>query len=126
LLGIPAIVLDINNDLARFGDRWPEIPGSMNAEDAARADAYHARSEVVIWTPGANSGRPISLPLLPDFSKIGDGPQARDERDQAVEMALATISPYVGGSGQRALLRQGVLADALRAYAQTGGNGFPR
>ncbi|MEJ2229392.1 MAG: ATP-binding protein, partial [Alphaproteobacteria bacterium] len=120
LLGIPAIVLDINNDLSRLGDRWPEIPDMMAEDDASRAENYHACSEVVIWTPGAASGRPISLPLLPDFSKIGTGLEAQDERNQAVEMALATISPYVSGGGQKGALRQGVLADALRYFAREG------
>lgn len=120
LLNIPAIVLDINNDLSRLGESWPEIPDRMAEEDTSRAESYHACSEVVIWTPGAASGRPISLPMLPDFSKIGAGLEAQDERNQAVEMALATISPYVSGSGQRGLLRQGVLADALRYFAREG------
>ena len=120
LIGIPAIVLDINNDLSRLGDRWPKMPEGMASEDLARADAYHAHSEVVIWTPGANSGNPIFLPLLPDFSRIGHGPQADDERKQAIEMALATVRPYVGGSGQKVALRQGVLADAVRSFAKEG------
>jgi Helicase HerA, central domain len=35
LQGIPSIVLDTNNDLARFGDRWPETP--LAWDDAERA-----------------------------------------------------------------------------------------
>jgi hypothetical protein len=32
LAGIPAIVIDPNNDLSRLGDAWPERPaGSMSA-----------------------------------------------------------------------------------------------
>jgi hypothetical protein len=120
LLGIPAIVLDINNDLSRLGDRWPEKPGGMSAEDSDRAETYHAYSDVVIWTPGANNGRPVSLPLLPNFSSIGKGREANDEREQAITMALATLTPYVGASGQKATLKQGVLADALRFFAKEG------
>ncbi|MFT4080708.1 ATP-binding protein [Rhodomicrobium sp.] len=120
LLGIPAIVLDINNDLSRLGDRWPETPADMSAEDAGRAERYHENTDVVIWTPGASSGRPMSLPLLPDFSRIGEGREAQDEREQAIAMALATLTPYIGGSGQRATLRQGVLAAALRFFAKDG------
>ena len=120
LLGIPAIVLDINNDLSRLGDRWPEKPDGMSAEDADRAETYHACSDVVIWTPGANSGRPMSLPLLPNFSSIGKGREVNDEREQAITMALATLTPYIGASGQKATLKQGVLADALRFFAKEG------
>ena len=120
LHSIPAIVLDINNDLSRLGDRWPEKPDGMSEEDAERAESYYASTEVVVWTPGASAGRPMSLPLLPNFSRIGRGAQADDERNQAIDMALATLTPYIGGGGQRASLRQGVLADALRFFANDG------
>lgn len=123
LLGIPSIVLDPNNDLARLGDPWPTRPETWSDEDAAKADSYQTRADVVIWTPGVSSGNPISLNLLPDFKAIGDkqDKETEDERAQAVEMARATLEPYIGGSGQKAQLKQGVLADALRVFAKTGG-----
>jgi hypothetical protein len=68
LLDIPAIVLDINNDLSRLGDEWPTRPDGFSDEDAAKAAAYHAHADVVIWTPGVSSGNPLSLNLLPDFA----------------------------------------------------------
>ncbi|MGH7248123.1 MAG: ATP-binding protein, partial [Pseudomonadota bacterium] len=118
LLGIPSIVLDINNDLARLGDGWPARPDGFSDEDAVKAAAYQQRADVVIWTPGVRSGNPVSLNLLPNFAAIGKDP---DEREQAVEMARATLSPYLGGTGQKAFLKQGVLADALRVFADGGG-----
>jgi hypothetical protein len=123
LLGIPAIVLDVNNDLSRLGCRWPTRPESFGNEDAAKAAAYHAHADVVIWTPGASSGNPLSLNLLPDFAAIGDKQDAEtaDERSQAVEMARATLAPYLGGMGRTARHKDGVLADALRAFARSGG-----
>ncbi|MBO0733549.1 MAG: DUF87 domain-containing protein, partial [Methylocapsa sp.] len=123
LLGIPAIVLDVNNDLSRLGCRWPTRPVGFGEGDAAKADTYHARADVVIWTPGVTSGNPLSLNLLPDFAAIGGGQDAEteDERSVAVEMARATLAPYLGGTGQKALLKQGILADALRDFARSGG-----
>jgi hypothetical protein len=123
LLGIPSIVLDINNDLSRLDEPWPVRPEGFSYEDAAKATEYHAQADVVIWTPGVSSGNPLSLKLLPDFAAIGDkqDKQTEDERTQAVEMARETLTPYLGGTGQRALLRQGVLADALRGFARNGG-----
>ncbi|MFG1397281.1 ATP-binding protein [Roseixanthobacter pseudopolyaromaticivorans] len=120
LLGIPSIVLDINNDLARLGDRWPLRPDGFTGEDDEKAARYHQRAEVVIWTPGVSGGNPISLNLLPDFAAIGDA--QKDERAQAVEMARATLAPFLGGGGRRAQLKEGVLADALRAFAKRGGD----
>ena len=123
LLGIPAVVLDVNNDLSRLGEPWPNRPEGFSDEDVAMAKAYRERAEVVIWTPGLSSGNPLSLRLLPDFSAIGAGNDAetRDERAQAVEMALATLDPLIGGSGRKSVLNRGVLADALRAFALAGG-----
>jgi hypothetical protein len=123
LLGVPSVVLDVNNDLSRLGETWPSPPEGFTDVDIVKARAYRERAEVVIWTPGLSSGNPLSLRLLPDFSAIGTGSDAetRDERAQAVEMALATLDPLIGGSGRKAVLNRGVLADALRAFALAGG-----
>ena len=82
---------------------WPRASSNSIAwsmawseEDAAKAEAYRACADVVIWTPGVTSGNPISLNLLPDFAAIGDKQdrETEDERTQAVEMARATLGPY--------------------------------
>jgi hypothetical protein len=115
LLGIPAIVIDPNNDLSRLGEGWPEPPAAFTIEDAAKANRYRATVEVVVWTPGIQAGNPLFLPVLPDFAAIGDDP---DERAQAVAMAADTLGPLVGAKSN---LQKGVLADALRAFASGGG-----
>jgi hypothetical protein len=115
LAGIPAIVIDPNNDLSRLGDSWPERPAAFTDADAAQAAAYAERVEVVVWTPGVNAGNPLFLSVLPDFSGIGADP---DERQQAVEMAAETLGPLAGA---RRGLQRGVLADALRVFAERGG-----
>ncbi|OZA91622.1 MAG: hypothetical protein B7X76_01975, partial [Azorhizobium sp. 39-67-5] len=122
LRGIPSIVLDINNDLSRLGMPWPAPPADFTPEDIADAARYHEKADMVIWTPGVSSGNPLSLGLLPDFSAIGNGsdPESEDERNQAVEMARATLEPYMVGGGQKAKLKQGVLASALRRFALGG------
>jgi hypothetical protein len=119
LIGIPAVVLDTNNDLARLGDPWPERPEGWTDADAEKAADYESKVEVTIWTPGSNSGRPLSLALLPDFGALGDDP---DERAQAVEMARATLAPFIGATGAGAKLKEGVLADALRRFSREGGS----
>jgi Helicase HerA, central domain len=118
LLGIPAIVLDTNNDLARLGDKWPDRPKGWTDEDVGKAAKYTKRVEVVIWTPGRSSGNPIALGLLPDFSALADD---ADARDQAVGMANATLVPWIGATGANAALKRGVFADALRLFAKNGG-----
>jgi DNA helicase HerA-like ATPase len=115
LAGIPAIVIDPNNDLSRLGDVRPERPASFTAEDDRRASLYHQSVEVVIWTPGISAGNPIFLPVLPDFAAIGNDP---DEQEKAVAMAAETLLPLAGVKNN---LAKGVLSDALRHFAAGGG-----
>jgi hypothetical protein len=117
LLGIPSIVLDPNNDLSRLGDAWPDRPGFWSDDDAAKAKKYHECADVVIWTPGVGSGNPVTLNLLPDFASIDDA----DEREQAIDMARTTLSPFLPGSGVRANRMKGVLAQTIRRFAAGGG-----
>ena len=63
----------------------------------------------------------MSLALLPDFAALR---QDADEREQAIEMARATLAPYLGTKGATAKLREGVLADTLRGFARAGGGGL--
>jgi hypothetical protein len=118
LLGIPAIVLDPNNDLSRLGDAWPARPEAWSDEDAAKAKKYHARADVVIWTPAVGSGNPVTLKLLPDFASIDDA----DEREQAIDMARTTLTPFLPGSGEKANRKKGILAQAIRRFAAGGGS----
>ncbi|MGU3360328.1 helicase HerA domain-containing protein [Methylobacterium sp. M6A4_1b] len=119
LAGIPAIVIDPNNDLARLGDAWPEPPEGLSPDDAARALRYRATVEVVVWTPGVHAGNPLFLSVLPDFAEVGTD---RDERQQAIEMAAETLGPLAGAKNA---LQRGVLADALRCFAERGGADLP-
>ncbi len=123
LIGVPALVLDVNNDLARLGEPWPARPPEFSDDDARKAQAYFQRVETVVWTPGVTAGRPMSLPLLPDFAALGRGGDAEslDEREHAVEMALATLEPHLHGGGAKAIKLRGALADGLRAFARGGG-----
>lgn len=123
LLRIPAIVLDTNNDLARLGDQWPASPDGWTEADAAKAAEYRRSVEVAIWTPGRNAGRPMSLALLPDLAGLADD---EDERTQAIELARATLAPFIGARGASAQLKDGVLADALRTFAREGGGNLDR
>jgi hypothetical protein len=52
LLGVSAIVLDPNNDLARLGDAWPGEPPAWGNGDAQAAADYLESTDVVVWTPG--------------------------------------------------------------------------
>jgi len=116
LQGVSAIVLDPNNDLARLGDAWPEVPGEWRPGDEAKAAEYLAGTEVVVWTPGRASGRPLSFHPLPDFAEVrGD----EDEFAAAVEAAVARLVPHarIAGGTKFAVRARAVLKEALKRYA---------
>jgi len=123
LCGAPSLVLDVHNDLTRLGEPWPSRPTEFSDEDARKAKAYFERVEVVVWTPGVTGGRSLTLKLLPDFAALGAAadPESLDEREQAVEMAVAVLEPYLAERGAKAIKLRGVLADGLRAFAAAGG-----
>ncbi|MEU4645258.1 ATP-binding protein [Micromonospora sp. NPDC023814] len=121
LRGVSAIVLDPNNDLARLGEAWPTPPVGWRSDDANRAEAYLSGTDVVIWTPGRQSGRPLTFQPLPKFADVLDDP---DGFTAAVNAAVATLAPHarVSGGTDKARLGRAVLREALISYARTGAN----
>jgi hypothetical protein len=117
LRGVSAIVLDPNNDLARLGDEWPAPPAGWRPGDAQRAAEYLAGTDVVVWTPRRQSGRPLTFRPLPEFAAVRDDP---DDLDAAIDAATGAIAPRVVSSGRRAEEETAVLREALRYYAKSG------
>jgi len=119
LLGLPSIVIDSANDLARLGDPWPEPPGHWAEGDADKAAEYFSRVGVAVWTPGHRAGRPLNLNPMPDFLAVaGD----KDALEETVQLALGSLEEIAvtGRSGKTKKLK-GVLAAALRYFAERGG-----
>ncbi|MFI7601421.1 helicase HerA domain-containing protein [Actinoplanes sp. NPDC049681] len=123
LHGVSAIVLDPNNDLARLGDAWPEPPPSWRGDDAAKAQEYLAGTDVVVWTPRREAGRPLSLQPLPDFSAVLDEP---DEFALALDAAVATLAPRARMAAGTAKADRGraVLRQALQHFGRHNGGGL--
>ncbi len=124
LQGVSAIVLDPNNDLARLGDAWPEPPDGWKNGDAELAKQYLAETDVVVWTPGRATGRPLAFRPLPDFAGVLDD---TDEFTAAVEVAVATLAPQarLTGSTAKAGIGLAVLRQAVVHHARTGSRSLP-
>ncbi|WP_442893117.1 ATP-binding protein [Amycolatopsis sp. VC5-11] len=123
LRGVSAIVLDPNSDLARLADSWPQPPDAWRSEDAARADDYLRNTDVVVWTPRWEAGRPLAFRPLPDFAAVADNP---DEFRQAIETAVAALAPRARADGATAKAERSraVLNQALRYFAHRTGGGL--
>ena len=117
LRGVSSIVLDPNNDLARLGTAWPELPNGWRPSDDARAQDYLQNTEVVIWTPRRANGRPLAFQPLPDFPSVVDD---CDEYQDAVESACAALEPraLIAGQTQKANRSRAVLREALQQYGR--------
>lgn len=119
LLGIPSIVIDGANDLARLGDPWPTPPSIWRPEDQAKASRYHRQSQVVVWTPGRVTGNPLNLEPLPDLAAVADD---REELNYAVDMARDALQEIVAsGSSGPAKLKRAILREALLRFSQQRG-----
>jgi Helicase HerA, central domain len=118
LHGVSSIVLDPNNDLARLGDAWPQPPSGWGPGDAEKAKDYMANTEVVVWTPRKDRGRPLVLRPLPDFRDVLDDDE---ELGLAVEAAVAGLLPRVKLTAKNARVGTAVLQQTLGYFAQGGG-----
>lgn len=118
LHGVSSILIDTNNDLARLGDRWPSPPALWEPGDADRADRYLRDTDVVIWTPRREAGRPLTLDPLPGFDREPDDP---DEFRTAIDAAVAGLVPRINLGGRRAITGKAVLTQALTHFVRGGG-----
>jgi hypothetical protein len=121
LRGVSSIVLDPNNDLTRLGDAWPAAPDPWLAGDGDRARRYLEGTDVVVWTPRREGGRPLTFQPLPDFGAVID---EVDEFNAAVDVAVEALAPRVGAQrqGPKAAQEKAVLTEAMRYFARGAGH----
>jgi hypothetical protein len=123
LQGVSSIVLDPNNDLARLGDAWPRTPAGWQRGDDVKAADYLDHTDVVIWTPRREAGRPLSFRPLPDLAAVAGDP---DEFGLALDTAVAALAPRARADGATAKAERAraVLREALAYFAREGGTGL--
>jgi hypothetical protein len=122
LHGVSTILIDTNNDLARLGDPWPSPPEGWLPGDAEDAQRYLIGTDVVIWTPRREAGRPLALNPLPDFHGVQDD---QDEFRMSIDAAVAGLVPRAGLTRSRKATGTAVLTQALTGFARDGGSEMP-
>ncbi len=114
--GIPSIVIDAANDLARLGDHWPQNPQSWQDDDIKNANEYFRNTETVVWTPARKSGNPLYLSPLPNFTAVRDDP---DELELTISLARDALKETLAlGSSANVQKKIGVLSAALNYFAR--------
>ena len=115
LRGIPSIVVDCANDLSSFDEPKDSSPHWHPGDDAL-ARRFHASTEMILWTPGKESGNPLTLQPLPDFDAVkGDAEELQD----AVLMANASLSGIVAkGKTEKAEKKLSILQTSLGFFAR--------
>jgi hypothetical protein len=124
LLGVPSIVIDGANDLAALDEPWPTPPETWRPHDAAKAAQFQQSADVVVWTPGKESGNPVAFEPLPDLAGVADD---EEEFQAALDMACAALAPIVApGNAIGAVNRHGILSGSLRYFGKHGGGTLGR
>ena len=119
-MGIPSIVVDCANDLASF-DEPKESSPNWREGDAALAKRFHQSREMILWTPGKESGNPLALQPLPDFAAVKSDPE---ELLDALLMANSSLTEIVAkGTTEKAKKKTGILKSSLEFFAKNFANG---
>jgi energy-coupling factor transporter ATP-binding protein EcfA2 len=113
MCGIPAVLIDRKGDLARYADpdAWKSVNG--DSELAIRLRRLHDALEVALFTPGSDSGRPLTLPIVPvDFAQL---PSA--ERQQVAGFAASALGGMMGYRPNSTDPRPAILGKAIEVIA---------
>ncbi|MDR1080857.1 MAG: DUF87 domain-containing protein [Deltaproteobacteria bacterium] len=119
LQGVSSLVIDCSGDLTLLGQPWPRRPESFTADDDAKARAYFADVDAVVWTPFLSSGNPYTPPRMPDLRGIAENGDA-EELDTALEMAVRAVPDNLGLTRKISDPEKSALSFALRRMAQSG------
>jgi hypothetical protein len=117
LAGIPAVLLDRKGDLAQYADPAIWTAPEADAERAARRARLRAAIDVQLYTPGAEAGRPLSIPVVPsDLSTLSSADQG-----QIAEYAAASLGIILGYKGRNPDPKLVILQKAIEVLARVPG-----
>ncbi|MEZ6121985.1 MAG: DUF87 domain-containing protein [Planctomycetaceae bacterium] len=114
LAGIPSIVVDCAQDMCTFDERRSAASPHWGSGDDEKAEQFLKSTEMVVYTPGKSSGRPLTLEPIPDLSPRDDP----DELEAAVGMMKGFLETIVAPGNQKSLQKQGILAASLMFFAK--------
>jgi energy-coupling factor transporter ATP-binding protein EcfA2 len=113
--GIPTILVDRKGDLCRYADPGAWTGPALDPAAESRRVAFLDRVEVAVFTPGAPTGRPLSIAAVPKV--LGTLKSAeREKTAQTAASALGGMMGYKATGGDNA--RTIILAKAMDLLSQ--------
>jgi len=90
--GIPAVLLDRKGDLCRYADPAAWQRPLADPQQTTRRQRLRERLQIALYTPGEPSGRPLTIPLMPE----GVDQMPTLEREQLAGFAAAGLAGMMG------------------------------
>jgi hypothetical protein len=118
LSGIPAVLLDRKGDLAQYADPAAWSGAEADPDRAARRGRLRAALDVRLYTPGADSGRPLAIPVVP--ADLGQLPAA--EQEQTAQFAAASLAVVLGYKGKNPDPKLVILQKAIEVLGRVPGS----
>jgi hypothetical protein len=106
---VPAILLDRTGEMSGYArpDWWQQ------SEDPERARRLADSLDVRLFTPGVRGGRPLSVAVIPDLSRV---PPA--DHDRSVRLAACAVAAMMRANTTDESERLAVLTDAIAMLAR--------
>jgi hypothetical protein len=117
LAGVPAVLLDRKGDLSRYADPAAWTAAEPDPDRSARRDRLRAAIDVVLYTPGADAGRPLAIPVVP--GDLGQLPAA--DREQLAQFAAASLGTMMGYRSKAPDPKLVILQNAIEVLARLPG-----
>jgi energy-coupling factor transporter ATP-binding protein EcfA2 len=113
LAGVPAVLLDRKGDLASYADPAAWTKPEPDADRATRRAELRGAIDVALYTPGADRGRPLAIPVVP----AGLASAATAEREQIAQFAAAGLGAMMGYKSKGTDPKLVILQKAIEALA---------
>lgn len=107
--GVPAIVVDRTGEMSGYArpEWWQQ------SADPVRARRLADRIDVRLFTPGTRSGRPLSVAVIPDLSRM---PEA--DHDLAIRLAVGALAMAIPAAVSAESERLALLTQAITMLAR--------
>ena len=115
LAGVPAVLIDRKGDLARYADPDAWTTPEPDAGRAERRAKLRDRVEVAVYTPGADAGRPLAIPVVPELAGLNSV-----DREQLAQYAAAGLGQMMGYKGRTPDPKVVILQKAIEVQGRSG------